>query len=81
MRLLKIGRVKKGKHRTQLPIIFATALHEIHKAFSGKILLSKYGFSLLLKDQEAIEQNVIDSKVKNMVIRSKYIQLHRRKHR
>lgn len=56
--------MKKGKNRTQLPIIYAAALHEIHKAFSGINLLSKYSFSLRHKDQEAIEQNVIDRKVK-----------------
>ena len=56
--------MKKGKNRTQLPIIFAAAMHEIHKAFSGKNLLSKYGFSLPQSDNEAKEQYVEDSKVK-----------------
>ena len=56
--------MKKGKNRTQLPIIYAAAMHEIHKAFSGKKLLSKYGFSLLPKGQEAKEQYIDDSKVK-----------------
>jgi len=56
--------MKKGKNRTQLPIIYAAAMHEIHKAFSGKNLLSKYGFSLLQSDHEAKVQYVEDSKVK-----------------
>ena len=38
--------MKKGKNRTQLPIIYAAAMHEIHKAFSVKRLLSSYGFIL-----------------------------------
>lgn len=56
--------MEKGKNKTKLPIIYAAALHEIHKAFSRINLLSTYGFSLTQKDQEIIEQNVVDSKVK-----------------
>lgn len=55
---------KKGKNITQLPIIYAAAMHEIHKAFSGKKLLSKYGFSLTNIDNKVKEQYLEDSKVK-----------------
>lgn len=39
-------------------------MHEIHKAFVGKNLLSKYGFSLPKLEPEAKEQYASDSKVK-----------------
>ena len=69
--------MKKGKDRRQLPIIYAAAMHEIHKAFSGKNLLTKYGFSLSQKDQSVKEQFVEDSKVKMWSynhIKSNYIE-------
>ena len=56
--------MKKGKHRTKLPIIYAAALHEINKAFKGKNLLSTYGFTLPKVSAETNKRNVPDSQIK-----------------
>ena len=57
--------MKKGKNRTQLPIIYAAALHEIHKAFSSVHLLSKYGFKLAKVEKEVVTNYVVDSNIKS----------------
>ena len=56
--------MKKGKNKTKLPIIYAAALHEIHKALGETNVISKYGFKLLQSEYEAKEKTVSDHQVK-----------------
>jgi len=65
--------MKKGKARTKLPIIYAAALHEIHKAFKGKKLLNKYGFELTTVPIETIQRDIPDSQIKSWSYVSKSI--------
>lgn len=51
--------MRKGKNKSTSPIIYAAALHEIHKAFKGHQLFTSCGFKLPEKENNKSSSKII----------------------